>query len=109
MRVPAAAIARDDERKAPALALAAAAFFDGTMHFPPRLLALLLATVAVLPLRDADDFLPGVQRIVFLGDSITYSGEYVDNFELFLFCRDPQRKFEVINAGLPSETVSGLS
>ena len=95
--------------KAPALALAPPAFFDGAMHFPPRLLALLLTLLSVLPLRAGEDFLPGVKRIVFLGDSITYAGEYVDTFELFLFCRFPQRTFEVIDCGLPSETVSGLS
>ncbi len=83
------------------------------MHFPRCLLASflasLLALVSLLPLRAAEDFLPGVKRIVFLGDSITYSGQYVDDFELYLFCHFPQRTFEVINVGLPSETVSGLS
>lgn len=79
------------------------------MYFPCCLLALLLALASILPLRGADDFLPGVKRIVFLGDSITYGGQYVDDFELYLFTRFPERKFEVINAGLPSETVSGLS
>jgi lysophospholipase L1-like esterase len=68
-----------------------------------------LFLVSLLPLRAADDFLPGVKRVVFLGDSITYGGQYVDDFELFLFARFPQRKIEVIDAGLPSETVSGLS
>ena len=63
-----------------------------------------------MPIRAADtDFLPGVKRILFLGDSITYSGQYVDDFETFLFLRFPARQFEVINVGLPSETVSGLS
>ena len=80
------------------------------MHFLPRLLALLLALCLVAPARAAEaDFLPGVKRIVFLGDSITYSGQYVDAFETFLFLRFPDRRFEIINVGLPSETVSGLS
>ena len=74
------------------------------------LLAIALAFCLSTPLRSADaDFLPGVKRIVFLGDSITYSGQYVDAFETFLFLRFPARQFEVINVGLPSETVSGLS
>jgi lysophospholipase L1-like esterase len=47
--------------------------------------------------------------ILFLGDSITYSGQYVDDFELFLAVKYPDRKFTVINCGLPSETISGLS
>ena len=57
----------------------------------------------------ADDFLPGAKRILFLGDSITYSGEYVDRFEVFVRKTYPERHFEIINCGLPSETVSGLS
>ena len=74
------------------------------------LLAIALAFCLSTPLRAADaDFLPGVKRILFLGDSITYSGQYVDAFETFLFLRFPARQFEVINVGLPSETVSGLS
>ncbi len=75
-----------------------------------RTLLLLLALCLSTPLRAADaDFLPGVKRILFLGDSITYSGHYVDDFETFLFLRFSDRRFEVINVGLPSETVSGLS
>jgi lysophospholipase L1-like esterase len=72
-----------------------------------RLLALLL--VAVVSPSLAEDFLPGVKRILFLGDSITYAGQYVDDFELFLVTKFPERHFEVIDCGLPSETVSGLS
>ncbi len=78
------------------------------MFLFPRLLLLVL--FAAMPLwAAAADFLPGIKRIVFFGDSITHSGEYVDNFETFLFLRFPDRSFEVINVGLPSETVSGLS
>ena len=57
----------------------------------------------------AQEFLPGVRRILFVGDSITYAGQYVDYFEAYLAVNYPDRGFEVINAGLPSETVSGLS
>jgi lysophospholipase L1-like esterase len=57
----------------------------------------------------AGDFLHGAKRILFLGDSITHAGQYVDRFEMFLFTQYPGEKFEVINCGLPSETVSGLS
>jgi lysophospholipase L1-like esterase len=71
------------------------------------LFSITLFSGAALPA--ADDFLPGVRRIVFLGDSITYSGQYVDYFEAFLFTHFSERRFEVINLGLPSETVSGLS
>lgn len=53
--------------------------------------------------------LNGISRVLFLGDSITYDGRYVADFEAWLLTRFPERSFEVINAGLPSETVSGLS
>lgn len=48
-------------------------------------------------------------RILFLGNSITYAGEYVSLFETFFRIRHPSSRVEIINAGLPSETVSGLS
>jgi lysophospholipase L1-like esterase len=50
-----------------------------------------------------------VHRILFLGDSITYDGRYVAMVEAWLALRMPDRALEVINVGLPSETVSGLS
>jgi lysophospholipase L1-like esterase len=50
-----------------------------------------------------------VQKILFLGNSITYSGQYVCFFEAYLKAKYPKNKFEIINVGLPSETVSGLS
>ena len=50
-----------------------------------------------------------VKRIVFLGNSITYSGEYVSYIEAYLTIRYPEKHIEFINIGLPSETVSGLS
>ena len=50
-----------------------------------------------------------VHQVVFLGNSITYAGQYVSDFETCLLLRHPGRSLEVVNAGLPSETVSGLS
>lgn len=52
---------------------------------------------------------PKVKRIVFIGNSITYAGKYVTDVEAYFVTRYPDRKFEFINVGLPSETVSGLS
>ena len=69
---------------------------------------LLLSLICAVHVR-ANEFLPGVKRILFLGDSITHAGHYVDEFEAFLVTKFPARKFEVIGCGLPSETVSGLS
>ncbi len=51
----------------------------------------------------------GARRILVLGDSITYGGEWVEMVEAWLRLRFPTAEFELINLGLPSETVSGLS
>jgi lysophospholipase L1-like esterase len=67
--------------------------------------ALLLFLASV----EAIDLPKDGQPILFLGDSITHSGQYIDDFELFLAVKYPEQKFTVINCGLPSETVSGLS
>ena len=49
------------------------------------------------------------KRIVFLGNSITYNGKFISYFDAFFTLNYPDRKLEIINMGLPSETVSGLS
>jgi hypothetical protein len=41
---------------------------------------LLLILICICGAR-ADEFLPGKKRILFIGDSITYAGQYVDEFE----------------------------
>lgn len=51
----------------------------------------------------------GVKRVVFLGDSITHGGAYVNDVEAYFLTRAPERAIEWINVGLSSETVSGLS
>jgi lysophospholipase L1-like esterase len=53
--------------------------------------------------------LAGMRRVVFLGDSITYAGQYIDFIETFLRVKDPTLRCEFLNLGLPSETVSGLT
>jgi lysophospholipase L1-like esterase len=59
--------------------------------------------------RTASPILDNVHRIVFLGDSITYGGGYIDYLDACLATRLPDRRYELLNLGLPSETVSGLS
>ena len=53
--------------------------------------------------------LAGVRRVVFLGDSITYSGQYIEDLEAYLRLKDPSLRCEFLDLGLSSETVSGLS
>ena len=50
--------------------------------------------------------LAGVQRIVFLGDSITQAGDYVTDMECWLLSQGQQIEF--INVGLASETAADL-
>jgi lysophospholipase L1-like esterase len=70
--------------------------------------ATVLSTVT--PARSEGWPLPaGVKRVVFLGDSITYGGRYIDYVEAYFLTRFPDRHVELLNLGLPSETVSGLS
>lgn len=82
---------------------------------PLRMIRTLLTTVALFlaisipPCAEGAEFLPGKKRVLFLGDSITYAGGYVDAIELYLAIREPQRDIFIVDAGLPSETVSGLS
>jgi lysophospholipase L1-like esterase len=54
-------------------------------------------------------FLHGGERIVFFGDSITQAGLYVDYVDAFLRTRFPDERFDVINRGISSETLSGTS
>jgi lysophospholipase L1-like esterase len=74
-------------------------------------LILTLALLALAPGLPAaqPEFLPGARRVVFLGDSITHGGQYIDYLEAYAVSRFPERRLEFLNLGLPSETLSGLS
>jgi len=69
-----------------------------------------VATLAAFPGNHPPEvLLEKNQKILFLGDSITQNGKYVAYFDAWLVRRYPERRFTVINAGLSSETTSGLS
>jgi lysophospholipase L1-like esterase len=73
----------------------------------------LVVCLAILPwaqVRAVSPELPqlkGVQRVVFLGDSITQAGDYVTDIECWLLAKG--QKVEVLNLGLGSETASELT
>jgi lysophospholipase L1-like esterase len=48
-------------------------------------------------------------RVVFVGDSITYYGGYVDDIEAYVLTHDSNSTITFLNLGQSSETVSGLS
>ena len=50
-----------------------------------------------------------IKTVLFLGNSITWAGGYVNDVETYFRFKYPDRAIEFINVGLPSETVSGLS
>ncbi|MBM7565895.1 SGNH/GDSL hydrolase family protein [Paenibacillus sacheonensis] len=51
--------------------------------------------------------LPIAKRIVFLGDSITENGTYIQMIDAYFQKHMPARNFEFINLGVSSETLSG--
>ena len=55
------------------------------------------------------ELLTAARRVVFLGDSITHSGQYIADVEAWLLTQKLEKLPTIIDAGLPSETVSGLS
>ncbi len=79
-----------------------------------RALAVFLASFLPLAVQSTEGVVGFAQlqeahRIVFLGDSITYSGQYVEFIEAYCVARFPELRTQFLNLGLPSETVSGLS
>ena len=77
-------------------------------HPAPQRVVAFIAKHAAPKKTDRLDILRRAKRIVFLGDSITYAGHYVALFDAWLHAKELGPK-TVINVGLPSETVSGLS
>jgi lysophospholipase L1-like esterase len=69
------------------------------------------AAIAITTNPRGDDYvvLKGGETILFFGDSITQAGHYVDAIEAHLIKHHPQKSFTIINHGISSETLSGLS
>lgn len=82
---------------------------DALIQFTALLFCLLPLHLHAVEPTNAWARLGNVHRIVFLGDSITYSGQYVEYLEAYFVTRYPDQPLEFLNLGLPSETVSGLS
>ena len=71
---------------------------------------LLIASALLAPLTDLHGAEPPAEkRIVFLGDSITQAGRYIEIVEAALVAQYPDAHKTFIPLGLASETVSGLS
>lgn len=68
--------------------------------------SILLFLVSAVTLTAA---LPPEKRVLFLGDSITQGGGYIEIIDAALKAQFPESEIEIIPHGLSSETVSGLS
>jgi len=74
------------------------------------MLQIALAALLLSPSREPEPRLPADgQRVLFLGDSNTFAGTFIAYLDAYLMTRHPERRVELINLGLPSETCSGLS
>jgi len=73
--------------------------------------AMLMQTVSLTAADNATprELLQNAKTVVFLGDSITFAGQYVADIEAWMLAQNWPQTPKVINVGLPSETVSGLS
>jgi lysophospholipase L1-like esterase len=81
------------------------------MKSPIKIIAILFLTLSCLVCA-AQNPLPGLtnyHRVVFIGDSITYYGGYIDDIEAYVLTRDTNSTITFLNLGQSSETVSGLS
>ena len=66
-----------------------------------------LWTATLFPAMAATAPLEGIRRVVFLGDSITHTGDYVADVECWLLSRG--HRLEIFNIGLSSETATELT
>ncbi len=76
------------------------------MKSPLSIFAVLLA-IPLVSVSQAKP--PQEKRIVFLGDSITQAGRYIEIIEANIIVAKPEKEQVFIPLGLSSETVSGLS
>lgn len=68
-----------------------------------------VASIANSSERPLIDLIKESKTTIFLGDSITASGQYIGFFEAWLATQRWEKYPKIIDAGLSSETVSGLS
>lgn len=73
------------------------------------LLAGLTACASVASPEPCAELLRRPGTVLFLGDSITWNGAYVADFEACWRAAHPGSQTRIVQLGLPSETVSGLS
>ncbi len=78
------------------------------IHPALTFLSLVFCLAAQTQAQSEKPSLPEAKRILFLGDSITHSGQYIEFLETILLF-ETDKRYEILDLGLSSETVSGLS
>lgn len=76
------------------------------------LVGLFFALIGLVARATVAGTLPGLEnfhRVVFVGDSITYAGGYIDDIATYVRIHDPNTAITFLHLGQSSETVSGLS
>ena len=93
--------------------VAAAREFRSSFYLMTRpiivLLSLLFPMLLLAQEPQRESFLKKGERVVFLGDSITMDGLYIAVLDWLIRTRQPDSDISLMNLGLASETVSGLS
>lgn len=89
-------------------------FFALDLQMTPVIVfALLLGGCSSIAVADEAGETPSLlrsgDRVVFIGDSNTFAGRFISEIEAQWLKQFPDQAVEFINAGLPSETASGLS
>ncbi len=76
-----------------------------------RIVAICFLVVSYLPVYGlaAEPILKPGQKTVILGDSNTYGGGYIELLETMLTLDQPQTDWNLLNLGVPSEGVTGLT
>ena len=82
------------------------------MRFIDHLSIIFILTIQLMISCNSDvaerDFLQA-DTVLFLGNSITFAGGYIDYFEAFIRTRYPEKPITLVNRGMPSETLAGTS
>ena len=83
--------------------------FTSHYTFPSYTRVLMLFILLASGACKEEQAIPGPEKILFLGNSITYGGRYVDYIETAFILQEQHHEVGMIDLGLSSETVSGLS
>ncbi len=80
-----------------------------SIRHPLAALVLVLGLASETPAADESFFLKDGETVAFFGDSITQAGGYIVGIDAWIRANRPEAGINLINLGLGSETVTGLT